>query len=61
MTVPPLRKWRWPHFQFYRYKGLGWQFYIDINPDHNPILILSWWARKLDVVLFERHIIRSSR
>lgn len=61
MTVPPLRKWKVPKFHLYRFRDMGWQLFMDVHPDYNPILIVSWWQRRLDIRAFERDIIRSRR
>jgi hypothetical protein len=50
MTVPPLRKWR-PCTGFYRSEGIGWQFFLHPHPDHNPIVVVSYWKRAWHVQL----------
>lgn len=59
MTVPPLRKWRMPRAFLHRVGGMGWQLFVDVHPDHNPILIVSRWCGKWYVEAFERVIYRT--
>ena len=62
MPVPPLRKWRWPRFMWYRRKHIGWQLFVDVAPDYNPILIISRWGNSgLYIRAFERDIITPKR
>ena len=59
MSQPPFRKWR-PHWpMFYRQRGIGWQVFFHIHPDHNPILVLMKWAGVWHFEFYERFIWRS--
>lgn len=60
MTIPPIRKWRWPRVSIYRARTLGWQIFVDIHPNHNPILIVSRWVGEWHIEAFERVLYRST-